>query len=93
MPKPGRTKMKVAVGVDDTVAVARGVGVHVPVAEADGRDAAVNVDAAFAVCTMNVLIAFGSVVGNGVATEGAHARIRISAASHRNRFRLRIRNT
>lgn len=69
----------------------RGKGVNVAVGDADGATAAVNEDAAFAVCTMNVLIALGSVVGKGVATDGAHARIRIKATDQINSFRLRIR--
>lgn len=87
---PGRMKIKVMVGVGDGDAVLR-VGAKVAVDVDKGNAAAVRVAAAFAVCTMKVLIAPGSVVGNGVPTEGAHARIRISAISHKNRFCLRIR--
>jgi len=79
----------VTVTVGDGGSVLCGVGVDVVVG---GAFAAVIVNAAFAVCAMIVLIAFGSVVGNGVAPEGAHAMIKINIANQTNKFCLRIRS-
>lgn len=68
-----------------TVGVIVGLGVNV------GIDAAVCVDAALTVCAMNVLTAFGSIVGtDGVPREGAHAMITARAVTQTNNFVLRV---
>ena len=76
--------MKLGSGVN----VLRGVEVIVAVSVAGGMAAMVCVAAAFAVCAMNWLIEFGSVVarGSGVGRDGAQARISASVMNQRDNF-------
>ena len=85
----GRIKTNVTVGVGEDVAVLRGVGV-IPVGRAEGKAAAVCVDAALAVCAMNVFTAPGSSVGMGAATVGTHASINARATSKVNNLFLSV---
>ena len=72
--------MGVSVGV--SVSVLRGVGVVVAVAVDVGIAAAVLVEAAFDVCTMNVLAAPGTGVETcGAVNVGTHARISARAVN------------
>jgi len=80
----------VEVAVGDGVSVLRGVSVTVAVGVADGRLAAVCVEAALAVCTINVLTALGSYVATGAAAIGEQASTSASASSQTNIFLLRI---
>ena len=72
-----------AVAVGSGVSVWSGVGVDVLVEVSEGIAAAVCVDAALAVWTIKVLIAFGSVVGAvaGDAKVGTHAMMSASAVN------------
>ena len=89
---PGKTKIKVRVGVGEAVSVKRGVGVKVVVAVEVGIAAAVWEEAAFAVCTMKVLTAPGTGDGTmaGLATVGMQAIMSANAASPMERFFLLI---
>lgn len=71
-PKPGKRKTNVIVGVGEVVFVKVGLGVADGVWEA-GMATALCVDATSAVWAMNVLIAPGAAVGNGVPAVGRHA--------------------
>jgi hypothetical protein len=83
------TKMNVAVAVGSGVSVTT-VGVIVGLGVAEGRDAAVWVEAAFTVCAMNVPTAPESTGGTtGVASAGAQAMINASAVTQINNFDLR----
>ena len=66
----------------------RGVEVMVAVSVAGGMAATVCVEAALAVCAINWLIEFGSVVarGTGVGRAGAQARISVSVMNQRDNF-------
>ena len=66
----------------------RGVVVAVVVRVAGGMAAMVCVAAALAVCAINWLIEFGSVVagGTGVGSDGAQARISVSVMNQRDNF-------
>jgi hypothetical protein len=64
------------VNVASGVNVLRSVGVKVGV---DGIASSVCMDAASAVCTIYVLIAFGSNGGTGVIAEGTHAMTKTNA--------------
>ena len=72
-----------SVEVGSTVKVLRGVGVNVSVG---GIAACVCVDAAFALCAIVVLMAFGSRGGTGVTAEGTHASIKARVVNQRNNF-------
>jgi hypothetical protein len=95
VPRPGRMKINVFVGVGDAVSVAPGVYVNVAVAVEVGNAAAVCVDAAFAVCAMNVLIALGAAVGakSGLAAVGRQAITHTNAINQINTFFLGITKT
>jgi len=76
----------VEVAVGSCVSVLRGVGVKEAVGVKVGIALAVWVDAAFAVCTINVLIALESVVGtDGAAKVGTHP-ITTASAVNQNRY-------
>jgi len=81
-------KITVFVAVGSGVSVLRGVGVKVPVGVEVGRATKVCVDAALAVCTMNVLIAPGSRVGTGGGAEklGTHAMTTARMVNQRRNF-------
>ena len=80
-----------AVAVGSCVSVLRGVGVKEAVGVTVGIALAVWVDAALAVCTMNVLIALASVVGtDGTAKDGTHARTTVSAVNQNRYFVLGV---
>jgi len=79
------------VAVGSGVSILRGVGVKVAVGVEVGMASAVRVDAALAVCTINVPIVFGSVVGTaGAATAGTHAMTSTSAMNHIRYFVLGV---
>ena len=71
------------VNVGSGVNVFRGVDEGVNVG---GIASCVCVDAASAVCTIYVLIAFGSSGATGVTMDGTHARTRIKVVNQRNNF-------
>lgn len=71
-----RMNMTVDVTVGEGVSVGR-VGVIVGVKVDVGCAAAVCVEAAFAVCAMKMLTAFGSAVGKGAVNVGAQAMTRM----------------
>ena len=85
-------KITVFVAVGSGVSVFRGVGVKVSVDVDVGITAAVCEDAAFAVCTIYVLIAPGSSVGSGGADEkvGTHAMTKTRAVNQSENFILRF---
>ena len=86
-----RMKMNVEVKVGDGVSVLRGVGVCVAVDVEVGKAAAVCVEAALAVCAMNVFTWFGSAVGrSGVPNDGAHAMISARIANQNRNFTVRV---
>jgi hypothetical protein len=85
-----RIKITVDVNVGDGVSVFRGVGVRVAVSVDVGSTAAVWDAAAFAVCTINVLTAFGSAVGKGVASDGAHATTSATIMNQNRNFTVRL---
>jgi hypothetical protein len=75
-------KITVDVKVGVGVSVLRGVGVDVAVCVDVGIAAAVCEDAALTVCAMKVLIAPGSTGGNGVASDGTHAKTIPTTTNH-----------
>ena len=77
----GKRNTPTGVNVDSRVAVLRGVAVAVRV----GTDA-VRVDAALAVCTINVLSALESSVGTGATAAGTHAITSIKAMNQSKGF-------
>lgn len=82
--------MTVEVNVGDGVSVFRGVGVVVAVAVDVGSAAAVWDAAALAVSTINVLIAFGSAVGKGVANVGTQAMSATRVMDQNRNFTVRF---
>jgi hypothetical protein len=85
-------KITVFVAVGSGVSVFRGVAVKVSVDVDVGITAAVCVEAAFAVCTIYVLITPRSSVGSGGAEEkaGTHAMIKTRAVNQTENFVLRF---
>ena len=84
-------KITVFVAVGSGVSVFRGVGVNVSVG-VGGIATKVCVDAALAVCAMNVLIAPGSRVGTGGGAEkvGTHAMTTARMVNQRRNFTRRF---
>ena len=79
----GKIILGTFVNVDSGVNVLLSVGVKVSV---DGNASWVCADAASAVWTMYVLMAFGSSGGTGAATDGAHAITKTSATNQKKIF-------
>ena len=79
----GKTMPGTVVEVDSGVKVFRGVDVTVVVG---GIASCVRMEAASAVCTMDVLIAFESSGGTGVTMDGVQARIKTNAMLHSMNF-------
>ncbi len=84
-------KITVLVAVGSGVSVFRGVGVNVSV-DVGGMAIKVCVDAALAVCTMNVLMAPGSSVGTGDGAEkaGTHAMTTARIVNQKKNFTVRF---
>jgi hypothetical protein len=87
----GKRNITVAVSVGMGVSVLRGVGVRVAVAVDVGNAAAVLVEAASEVCTMNVLAAPGTGVETcGAAKVGTQAKTTLRAINQASIFVLRV---
>lgn len=86
----GKMIIPTGVYVGSDVKVLGGVAVKVAVDVNTGIAAAVCMEAASAVCTINVLIALGSsgATGAGVAMDGTHAMISVKAVNQSKTFFL-----